>query len=444
MINGILEEERYRNVKLEVEKYLRRNSSGKISLKRGSSNLFRKRENNRDNVQIDLNPFNRVINIDGENRVADVGARTTYEDFVKAVLPYSFMPAVVPELKTITVGGATTGIGVESSSFLEGLVHETIEEIEVLTAEGVLTCSEKENSDLFYGFPNSYGTFGYALKFKARLIPVKNFVKLEHIRYDRSRLFFEDIEEFSSQSNINFVDGTVFNNKEMYITLGKFEDEAMEVSDYTRNDIYYKSIRDNEFDHLTTSGYLWRWDTDWFWRSDDFGVQNKRLRKVLPKFLLGSKNYQKIMRLSHKIPSLTNKKPFEWVIQDVPIPIENCAKFLDFLQSKIGISPIWVCPTRKLKEDKWPLYPMSPNTFYINFGFWGKVQKFEEDDNHYNKLVEDKIEELGGIKSLYSTSFFDEKKFWKIYGGKKYEKLKSKYDPNSRFRNLFEKAVLGM
>ena len=46
------------------------------------------------------------------------------------------------------------------------------------------------------------------------------------------------------------------------------------VSDYTFEHIYYRSIRSASTDYLTTRDYLWRWDTDWFWCSKNFGAQH--------------------------------------------------------------------------------------------------------------------------------------------------------------------------
>ena len=51
-------------------------------------------------------------------------------------------PAVVPEFKSITVGGAYVGIGIASSSFKFGLVHENIIEAEVLLADGSIVIFE--------------------------------------------------------------------------------------------------------------------------------------------------------------------------------------------------------------------------------------------------------------------------------------------------------------
>ena len=37
---------------------------------------------------------------------------TTYEDLADATLGHGLMPKVVPQLKTITLGGAVTGLGI--------------------------------------------------------------------------------------------------------------------------------------------------------------------------------------------------------------------------------------------------------------------------------------------------------------------------------------------
>ena len=71
-----------------------------------------------------------------------------------ATLPYGLAPLVVPQLKTITLGGAVTGMGVESTSFRNGLPHESVLEMDVLTGTGeIVTASAEHNVDLFRGLP---------------------------------------------------------------------------------------------------------------------------------------------------------------------------------------------------------------------------------------------------------------------------------------------------
>ncbi len=61
---------------------------------------------------------------------------TTYEDLVAATLPHGLMPMVVPQLKTITLGGAVSGLGIESTSLRSGMPHESVLAMEILTGDG--------------------------------------------------------------------------------------------------------------------------------------------------------------------------------------------------------------------------------------------------------------------------------------------------------------------
>ena len=433
---------------------LKNSQSNSISINKKTSNLFRSRDNS--SHKIDVKNFNNVISIDTHNLIAEVEGMCTYEVLVNECLKFNLMPTVVPELKTITIGGASTGIGIESSSFKFGFVHETILEMEVLLSDGsIVLCDDKNNKDLFFGFPNSYGTFGYVLKLKVKLVYVKRFVRLNHIKYSDSKKFFSDLNKFCLQYRdnnlVDFIDGVVFNKDEMYISLASFVDEASSVSDYKFMNIYYKSIQNKDVDYLTTLDYIWRWDYDWFWCSKHFLVQNKFFRLLLGKFMLRSNKYWKIMffnrkyKLTEKFEKVFGKKYFsESVVQDVEIPVNNAVKFIDFFHKEVGIKPVWICPAMKYnKKNKYYLYETDQDNLYINFGFWDVVKTKEQfPAGYFNKKIESIVKKLHGKKSLYSDSFYDEEEFWELYNGKVYFKLKKKYDSLSKLKNLYQKCVL--
>src|SRR5579875_2028495 len=138
-----------------------------VRLAKRTSNLFRFREpaRGRGGAGLDVSAFSRVLAV----------GMTTYEDLCDATLRHDLMPLVVPQLKTITLGGAVTGLGIESTSFRNGLPHESATELQILTGDGrvVIATRDNEHSDLFWGFPNSYGTLGYTLALTLELEPVK-------------------------------------------------------------------------------------------------------------------------------------------------------------------------------------------------------------------------------------------------------------------------------
>src|SRR5213075_1670456 len=109
--------------------------------------------------------------------------------------------------------------------------------------------------------------------------------------------YFHELEKRLKAGEADFVDGTVFSPREMYLTLGRFADTAPYTSDYTYEKIYYRSIAEKREDYLSIHDYLWRWDTDWFWCSKNVFAQNWFFRRfVFGRQRLGSRHYTKIMR----------------------------------------------------------------------------------------------------------------------------------------------------
>jgi FAD/FMN-containing dehydrogenase len=441
-----------------------------VRLAKRTSNLFRFRDPAR-TPGLDVAGLERVLRVDREARTADVQGMTTYEDLVAATLPHGLMPQVVPQLKTITLGGAVTGLGIESSSFRNGLPHESVLEMDIMTGDGNVVTATKDNghSDLFYGFPNSYGTLGYALRLRIALEPVKPYVWLRHVRFGPSGGAGPTGQDGSGGSaaaaaataiaeicaaaayhgeRVDFIDGTAFGPDEVYLTLGAFTDNAPYTSDYTGGEIYYRSIQRRATDFLTVHDYLWRWDPDWFWCSRAFGVQQPLIRAAWPRRYKRSDVYRRLVawdrrgQFSAHLDRWRGKPPREDVIQDVEIPVGRLPEFLEFFHEKIGMTPVWLCPL--IARERWPLYPLRTGDLYVNVGFWGTVSlppgKIPE---YHNRLIEREVAALDGHKSLYSTAFYTRDEFWRHYDGSAYRKLKETYDPNGRLLDLYDKCVRG-
>jgi len=422
-----------------------RSSTGPVRLRKHTSNLFRPRLR-ADRVLLDGTTLNHVITIDRVARTAEVEGMTTYADLVDATLPLGLAPAVVPELKSITVGGATTGVGIESSSFRFGLVHETVVDLDVLVADGrVLRCSPTERAGLFFGFPNSYGSLGYARRLTVRLVPVTPFVHLRHERFSNSERYFDAVAAECANPGCDYLDGVFFGPGDFVLTRATLVEQlppGAGASDYTWMQQYWRSQRQRAVDHVSMRDYLWRWDTDWFWCSSNVGAHLAPVRLLAGPRLLSSVTYQKIMRAAQRYPlkALQQLRPHEEsVIQDVDIPIASAGSFLAQLHAEVGITPVWICPF-KVTSDRFPLYRLRTDTPYVNFGFWDTLPS-REPDGHYNAIVERLVARHGGKKSLYSRSTFDEQSFWSIYDRPAYEALKRDCDPTGRFPGLYEKTV---
>ena len=424
-----------------------------VRLAKTTSNLFRPRI--RSTVPgLDTSGLTDVIAVDPDARTAEVAGMCTYEDLVAATLPYGLSPLVVPQLKTITLGGAVSGLGIESASFRNGMPHESVLDLDVLTGAGeIVTASPTEHADLFRAFPNSYGTLGYAVRLKIALETVAPYVELRHMRFRRldelvaAMTAIVDAGSFDGD-RVDYLDGVVFSADESYLCLGRQTDEPGPVSDYTGQHIFYRSIQHDQGtsrDRLTIADYLWRWDTDWFWCSAAFGAQQPLVRRLWPRRLRRSSTYHRLLSYEHRydlvdrVERLRGRPPRERVVQDVEVPIEQSVAFLDWFLAKVPITPIWLCPVRQQQE--WTLYPMPPDRTYVNFGFWSTVPG-SGTPGATNRAIEQQVRALDGHKSLYSEAYYPPEEFDALYGGEAYRTVKATYDPDSRLLDLYAKAVL--
>ncbi|WP_426245338.1 FAD-binding oxidoreductase [Nocardioides sp. LHG3406-4] len=420
-----------------------------VRLAKPTSNLFRPRAAT-GTPGLDVSGLDGVLHVDPTARTADVQGMCTYENLVAATLPHGLIPFVVPQLRTITLGGAVTGLGIESTSFRNGLPHESVREMDVFTGAGeVVTC--RPGDELFDTFPNSYGSLGYATRLRIDLEPVQEFVALRHVRFDDAEQVARAIAEIAESrewagERVDGIDGVAFEPGELYLTLARWTDEPGPTSDYTGQQIFYRSIRERVSDRLTMLDYLWRWDTDWFWCSGAFGAQHPLIRRVWPRRWRRSDVYHRMVGLERRfgvadrLDRLAKRPQRERVIQDVELPIERLAEFLAWFDTEIGMRPVWLCPLVTTRD--WPTYPLRPGATYVNVGFWGTVHVGPEAvDAPRNRAIEAKVHELGGHKSLYSEAFYDEETFDALYDGAHLAKVKKDVDPGDRLTSLYDKAV---
>lgn len=260
--------------------------------------------------------------------------------------------------------------------------------------------------------------------------------------------------------------------------MGQLTHEDGPVSDYTREQVFYRSLQHPEGvlrDRLNIHDYVWRWDTDWFWCSRAFGAQDPTVRRLWPRHLRRSSVYWKIIgwdrrwSIADRIEAHHGRPARERVVQDIEVTVDRLPEFLSWFFDACEIEPVWLCPlqlrdgaeplTRRAGEvlrsqaavedgaadNPWPLYPLRPHTVWVNVGFWSSVPVdllgSDQPAGAFNRAIEAKVEELGGHKSLYSESFYSAAEFAAHYGGRIPDLLKDVYDPTGRFPSLYEKTV---
>lgn len=411
------------------------------------SNLFRYQPRETGTKRLSLGDFNQPISLDAESLTMDVEGLTTFETIADYAIARGHVPLVVPELKHITVGGATVGIGIESTCFRNGFVHDGLVEADVLLPTGrVVTASAtNEYADLFNALPNSYGTLGYILRARIKIEPVQPYVHLHMETYGTAASYLDAMRRAADSGEHHFVEGLVFEDGRFILMTGRYAQSVPHVDDILRRNIFYRLVQARSDIYLTTRDYLFRYDPEWFWNIPD-GILYALFRRYAPARFRNSAFYTHYVawkdRLAQKLPG-AREPDTEPLIQDWEVPWEHAEELLEFALREVRLDgrPWAAVPIRTPRQPT--LYPIRPNTLYFNLGCYLQVRKPEgKPPYYYTKILDEKTFALGGIKMLYSSSFMTEEEFDARYNGEAYRELKAKYDPQGRAKTLYQKVVL--
>jgi FAD/FMN-containing dehydrogenase len=124
-----------------------------------------------DAVMIDLSLMNGV-HVDPKNRTARVQGGAKWGDFDRETQVYG-LASTGGVVSTTGVGGLTLGGGIGWLMGKHGLSVDNLISADVVLASGeVVTASETENPDLYWGLRGGSGNFGVVTSFEFRLHPV--------------------------------------------------------------------------------------------------------------------------------------------------------------------------------------------------------------------------------------------------------------------------------
>ncbi|CAE7336090.1 Dhcr24, partial [Symbiodinium necroappetens] len=269
-----------------------------------------RREYQKQHGRLNLSRLRGIIDFDSAARTVTTGAKTDFKTLTRFLLDRGFIVPVVPEVDTVTVGGAISGIVMEAASFRHGFVHNTVQSMEVLLPDGsVVLCSREDNAELFNAIPHSYGTFGYVLSATMLVVPAETEVMVRVQELPTPRDAVDGIAKAARDPAVDFVEGIIFGqDRALTMTASMCAPESLESNlstvvlpddgryidvvcrhlDESRANWHSKNVSCSF--RMSTFDFLYRWDCDIFWatrRTNFLGVP--AVREALGRACLRSK-----------------------------------------------------------------------------------------------------------------------------------------------------------
>ncbi|KAL7225331.1 hypothetical protein ACSBR1_020668 [Camellia fascicularis] len=151
----------------------------------------------------------------GEFPYVDVSAGELWINILHESLKHGIAPKSWTDYLYLTVGGTLSNAGISGQAFRHGPQIDNVHQLEVVTGRGeVIICSEKENTDLFYGVLGGLGQFGIITRARIALEPAPRMVKWIRVLYSDFSVFTEDQEHLiSSEDSFDYIEGFVIINR---------------------------------------------------------------------------------------------------------------------------------------------------------------------------------------------------------------------------------------
>ncbi|KAL5598553.1 hypothetical protein BROUX41_003517 [Berkeleyomyces rouxiae] len=391
---------------------------------------------------VDISALDRVLSVNRAARTALVEPNVPMDRLVEATLQHGLVPPVVMEFPGITAGGGYAGTAGESSSFKHGYFDETVDQVEMVLANGeVVEASRAQHADLFRGAAGAVGSLGITTLITLQLIEAKRYVKTTYHRASSVAEAIALVRAQTANKANDYVDGILFSKDHGVVITGELTDtkpaeQPVQTFSHARDPWFYLHVADRTrsssstaptaVDYIPLAEYLFRYDRGGFWVGaaafDYFKVVpfNRLTRWFLDDFM----HTRMLYRALHG-----SGESARFVVQDMGLPYARAADFIDYTAATFDIWPLWLCPLRRAPPPTFHPHAAADDAAneLLNIGLWGWGPSDRAEFVAKNRELERRLRQDGGHKWFYAHTYYDEREFWDIYGREWYDELRNKY-----------------
>ncbi|MDQ3944863.1 MAG: FAD-binding protein [Actinomycetota bacterium] len=161
-----------------------------------------------DGVVVDLCRLDAIYALGA--RTATVGAGLLWSELVRRTLTSGLAPPVLTDYLELSVGGTLSVGGVTGTSFRFGAQVDQVEELVVVTGDGdIVTCSEREEPDLFGATLAGLGQVAIIVRATVRLVDVTPAVRVFRLWYPDPGVMTADLRALLFEERFEYLLGIV-------------------------------------------------------------------------------------------------------------------------------------------------------------------------------------------------------------------------------------------
>lgn len=415
---------------------------------KGAGNSYGDEFQNKNNLVVDTTGLNTILSWDPEVGVIVIEPGVSLQEILRVTLPDNWILPVVPGTRLPTIGGCIANNVHGKNSFKEGNFGDWVIEFDIMLSSGdIITCSRKNNSELFYSAIGGMGMLGIFTRISLKLkkvrstdVVVKKWIvpdlcaMIEGITNSKSNCDYiiGQIDCFKKGNNMGR--GTIHSavHVENIALKNNFIDD-LEIPEKIFSVIPARWIL--TLGRLFMSSFTMHCISSLKYYADSFGGENLEHTESFPKFnflLDRVPNWPKVFKFGfYEFEPLIPSKKAKRAIKEI-LHISQHYKMPPYLS---GI---------KLHRKDDFLLSYSLDGFSVGFDFPVLPDKSNKQNEMFLKLHEVVVDN-DGLIYLAKDNLVTNQHFKKMYNEKinVFLSIKEKYDPDMLFQsNMFRRLFL--
>ncbi len=402
-----------------------------------------------------------VLQVDEQRGIVRAEPMVTIGDITAFLVPRGFALAVQAEMEDLTLGGLCMGIGIATSSHLEGCLFESIEAFEVVTPNGELVRATRDsNADLFHALPCSHGTLGFLVSVELRIVPIQSHVKLDYQPFHSIDAFCTRLKELTASADApRFIEGLVFSKDSAVMLTGDFATPPRGARVNRINDYYKPWFYGHVAQSLKTGPTTEYIPARHYFHRHTPSVYFQ-LRDLVPfanapwyRYLWAWMGAPKVSLLKRTTNRELRRLAFEnRVVQDIMVPIEDLAESVRLSDKLFAIYPLWLSPVRVFDHganEGFEGFLRNPangaaSQIFVDLGIFGIPPSAEA--GGFDRLpaalrLEEFVRERGGYQMLYADISMTRSEFERMFNHRHYRDMRSKYAADKAFPEVYDKVI---